>query len=241
VAEPAAARPVQVLFDAKAATWGAKYAPGGALAGRRAVLAAAVRAQAGPAGRVLDLGCGSGDLARHLTDLGLRVTGCDISERMLEQAERADPAGTWVQLDPGWRELPFRAGAFGTVVASSVLEYVSDPEAVLRECARVLAPGGALLGTVPDVRHPVRWLEWLAARLVPLAAPLAMVPLAPAARARGYAAYLRVSRQRHGARWWHAAAGRAGLAAAAPAGPAGRVPLRLITFRKPGPAPGRPA
>jgi SAM-dependent methyltransferase len=239
VAEPAVpgpppARPVQDLFDAKAATWGAKYAPGGALAGRRSALAAAVSAAAGPAGRVLDLGCGSGDLARRLTDLGLRVTGCDISERMLEQAERADPAGTWVQLDPAWRELPFRAGAFGAVVSSSVLEYVSDPESVLRECARVLAPGGALLCTVPDTRHPVRWLEWLAARVAPLL-PAASGP----ARARGYAQYLRVSQQRHGARWWHAAAGRAGLAAGTAAGPAGRAPLRLITFRKPpGPAPG---
>jgi SAM-dependent methyltransferase len=236
--------PVQALFDAKAATWAAKYAPGGALAGRRSWLAAAVRAQAGPGGRVLDLGCGSGDLARHLTDIGLRVTGCDISERMLEQAERAEPAGTWVTLDPAWRELPFRAGVFGAVVASSVLEYVPDPEAVLRECARVLAPGGTMLATVPDVRHPVRWLEWLAARCSPLLPP---GRLGSAPRVAGYAEYLRVSRQRHGARWWQAAAGRAGLVPAgaagsltgtgpeAAAGPeaAGRSPLRLISFRKP--------
>jgi SAM-dependent methyltransferase len=168
----AAAEPVRALFDAKAATWTAKYAPGGALTARRARLAAAVSARAGHGERVLDLGCGSGDLARHLAEAGLRVTGCDISARMLEQAERADPAGTWVTLDPAWRELPFAAGAFSAVIASSVLEYVSDPAAVLRECARVLTPGGALLCTVPDIRHPVRWLEWLAARCAAPVAPL---------------------------------------------------------------------
>jgi SAM-dependent methyltransferase len=265
--------PVQALFDAKAATWAAKYAPGGALAGRRSWLAAAVRARAGPGGRVLDLGCGSGDLARHLTDLGLRVTGCDISERMLEQAERADPAGAWVTLDPAWRELPFPAGAFGAVVASSVLEYVRDPEAVLRECGRVLAPGGSVLVTVPDIRHPVRWLEWLAARGAPLLLPLLelraarmlqpllsagplllLLPPGRMARVRAYAEYLRVSRQRHGARWWRAAGRRAGLApggssagsstspmagssaeSSAESSAAGRSPLRLVSFRKPVP------
>ena len=249
-AEPGAAAPVRALFDAKAATWAAKYAPGGPLAGRRARLAAAVGALASPGARVLDLGCGSGDLARHLAEAGLRVTGCDISARMLEQAERADPAGTWVALDPAWRKLPFAAGAFGAVVASSVLEYVADPAAVLRECARVLAPGGTLLCTVPDIRHPVRWLEWPAARGADrLAALLAPRPETPGgrpghgARLHGYLEYLRVSRQRHGGRWWAAAAGRAGLVPAALPEPGARQPLRLIAFRKPngGPAGERPS
>jgi SAM-dependent methyltransferase len=243
--EPGATEPVRVLFDAKAATWAAKYAPGGALTGRRARLAAAVSALAGPGGRVLDLGCGSGDLARHLAGAGLRVTGCDISARMLEQAERADPAGRWVTLDPAWRELPFAAGAFSAVIASSVLEYVADPVAVLRECARVLAPGGTVLCTVPDTRHPVRWLEWLAARCAtPLGPALGSRPgLALTARAgssgragrlRGYVDYLRLSRQRHGARWWAAAAGRAGLLPAVVPGATGaRGPLLLCGFRKP--------
>jgi SAM-dependent methyltransferase len=243
--EPGATAPVRVLFDAKAATWAAKYAPGGALTGRRSRLTAAVSAQAGPGARVLDLGCGSGDLARHLAEAGLRVTGCDISRRMLEQAERADPAGTWVTLDPAWRVLPFGAGAFSAVIASSVLEYVTDPVAVLRECARVLVPGGAVLCTVPDTRHPVRWLEWPAARCAALLGPVLGPVLGPraaasggssgrAARLRGYVGYLQVSRHRHSARWWAAAAGRAGLLPAAVPGPPGvREPLRLLGFRTP--------
>jgi SAM-dependent methyltransferase len=224
---------VRDLFDAKADSWAAKYAPGGRLTGRRSMLAAAVAERAAPGSAVLDLGCGTGDLVRQLGASGLRVTGCDISARMLERAAAAVPGAAWVPLAPSWQALPFASGTFRAVVASSVLEYVPDPEAVLRECFRVLAPGGALLCTVPDVRHPVRWLEWVAAR----GAALLLGRRVPGpARLGGYVDYLRVSRQRYGARRWRAAAARAGLISALP-GPAAaaarRSPLRLITFVKP--------
>jgi SAM-dependent methyltransferase len=159
-----------------------------------------------------------------------------------------------VRLDPRWRVLPFPAGSFDAVVASSVLEYVADPAVSLGECARVLAAGGVLVCTVPDVRHPVRWLEWLAARAAGLPLPRRW------RRLHGHRAYLRVPRQRHGDRWWQAAAARAGLLAArevprpaggsAALGPSAlgpsarersapgqsareRSPLRLLRFLKP--------
>jgi SAM-dependent methyltransferase len=119
------------------------------------------------------------------------------------------------------------------VVASSVLEYVDDPVTTLRECHRVLRPGGTALCTVPDPRHPIRWLEWL----------IDVLARQPALRAAGshwprldsYLAYLRVSRQRHSARWWHAAASRAGLPCIpCSSDSAGRSSLRLLTFQRPG-------
>ena len=81
------------------------------------------------------------------------------------------------------------------MVASSVLEYVSSPAVVLAECARVLRPGGVMLCTVPDLTHPVRWLEGLAR----------LAALVPAVRSAGqrwprlgrYLTYLTISRQRH--------------------------------------------
>jgi SAM-dependent methyltransferase len=226
---------VRQLFDAKAATWPLKYASAGRLTGRLTCLVGAVTYHLPAEGSVLDLGCGTGEFARAMAAAGLRVTGCDISPEMLERAAAADAFGEvgWIQLDPVWRRLPFTSEAFDAIVAASVLEYVDDPTAVLRECCRVLRPGGTVLCTVPDPRHPVRWMECLLAA----AARLPLVPLAGRRwpRLGGYLTYLRVSRQRHQARWWRIATAQAGLRASpGAADPAGRSPLRLLAFLRPG-------
>ena len=219
-------REVLSLFEAKAAGWPAKYAPDGPLAVRLTRLAAAVGRAARPGDRVLDLGCATGELARTLAAAGYGVTGCDISREMLTRAAAREGGGpAWVQLAPAWRTLPFSDGAFGAVVASSVLEYVPDPAAVLRECARVTRPGGAILYTVPDLRHPVRWAEWPAARLA------FITNGAGGSRFRSYHAYLRASRQRHRLRWWLDVSARAGLLPLPVAGD-DRSALRLLAFRR---------
>jgi SAM-dependent methyltransferase len=229
---------VRALFDAKAAGWPAKYAASGRLAGRLPQLARAVAQLVPAGGELLDLGCASGELARHLAASGYRVTGADIAPTMLRQAELADArrAVRWIRLEPCWQELPFAAGSLDAVVSSSVLEYVPDPGAVLAECARVLRPGGILICTVPDLTHPVRWLEWplrLAASS-PLAASLAAGGGGTARRARHYLAYLRTSRQRRRVGWWRAAASRAGLEPVRAVRPRRRAPLRLLVFVLPG-------
>jgi SAM-dependent methyltransferase len=234
--DQAASRPDQVtgLFDAKAASWPAKYAPGGRLAGRLAQFADALTRHVPAGGHLLDLGCGTGDLARAAAGTGLRLTGCDISAEMLGRATTADPDGTveWVQLPPRWRRLPFESATFDAVVAASVLEYVDRPLAVLSECARVLRPSGIVLCTVPDPAHPVRWLEWLAG--VAARAPAVRAGARRWPRLERYATYLQISRQRRPAGWWAAVAARAGLlTVTSPAAAAGHVPLRLLAFQRP--------
>jgi SAM-dependent methyltransferase len=235
VTEPnAGTNQVRQLFDAKAATWPAKYAPGGRLTRRMITLASAVTYHVAPGGSVLDLGCGTGELARDLAAAGRRATGCDISGEMLGLAAAVDPGGGvgWVQLDPGWRQLPFASAIFDAVVAASVLEYVDEPGAILRECARVLRPGGVVLCTVPDLTHPIRWLEWLAGAAGRL--PLVRIADVRWLRLNAYLTYLTISRQRHSARWWNAAATQAGLLTfLQPANAAQHAPLRLLTFQQP--------
>ena len=149
---------------------------------------------------------------------------------MLRRAARYSGRRTgsvqWVQLEPGWRRLPFASAAFDVVVASSVLEYVAEPAALLRECARVLRPGGVVLYTVPDLRHPVRWAEWFARGLARAPGPSAGGSL----RWHPYRDYLRASRQRHRVRWWLAASASVGLRPVPCPGGRRRSALRLFVL-----------
>lgn len=229
---PAAhAERVRGLFDDKAASWPGKYAPDGRLAGRLSQLTAAVGDHVASGGRLLDLGCGTGELARDLAASGFRVTGCDIAPQMLRRATAADPDARvgWLRLGSQWSTLPFGPASVDAVVAASVLEYVPDPGAVLRECARVLRPGGVLLCTVPNPAHPVRWLEWLAGQTARM--PVARAGFCALPRLGRYLTYLQISRQRRPASWWCAAAGNAGLVRLAHT--ARRSPLCLLVFQRP--------
>jgi SAM-dependent methyltransferase len=223
---------VRQLFDAKAAAWPSKYAPDGRLAGRLTRLAGAITYHVPAGGSVLDLGCGTGELAVSIAATGMRATGCDISPEMLHRAAAVDASGTvdWVQLDPGWRSLPFSAATFDAVVAASVLEYVDDPAAVLRECSRVLRPSGVVLCTVPDTRHPIRWLEWLLG--VAARAPLVRTAGRRWRRLEDYLIYLHISRQRHSSRWWCTTAAHSALRVQHLPNSAERTPLRLLTFQR---------
>jgi SAM-dependent methyltransferase len=228
---------VHQLFDGKAVDWPDHYRPDGPLLPRLIQVTRAVEQLASPGTAVLDLGCASGELARFLVRSGYQLTGCDVSGNMLSQARQADPDHTvrWVQIDPAWQRLPFGPATFSTVVMASVLEYMESPEVVLAECARVLRPGGTLIGTVPNLAHPVRWAEWAGQRAAG-SAPVRRRAARDWPRLDAYLTYLQISRQRHRAGWWQAAAAQAGLrpvpAARLPRGAgAGRPTLRLLAFQ----------
>jgi ubiquinone/menaquinone biosynthesis C-methylase UbiE len=104
--------------------------------------------------RLLDVGCGTGRFTLLAAErLGCRAWGVDASPAMLAQA-RERPGAASV----GWRQaraeqLPFRDGWFDAVHASLVLHAVAEPDAVLREMARVCAPGGRLAVLSFDLEH----------------------------------------------------------------------------------------
>lgn len=224
---------VRQLFDAKAAAWSTKYVSRGRLSGRLIRLADALQSRATPGSYILDLGCGTGELARAAAAAGMRAAACDISAEMLSRAAARDSDGNveWVRLAPCWSELPFHSANFDLVVASSVFEYVDDPAAVLGECARVLRSGGTLVCTVPNLSHPIRWMEQtagLAARI-----PMARTVSCHWPRLDEYLTYLRISRRRP-ARWWQAVAAEAGLMPVPrPLDPRQHSPLRLMIFERP--------
>ena len=103
--------------------------------------------------RVLDLGCGAGQLARHLATSGAaEVVGVDVSERMLAlaRAEWAHPRVTYCR--GTIEELTFPRARFDLVVSSLVLHYVDDYRGLVRRIAEWLAPGGVF---VYSTEHPI--------------------------------------------------------------------------------------
>jgi SAM-dependent methyltransferase len=96
----------------------------------------------GPGARVLDVGCGSGELLEHLQDLGVRASGVDPAARMVELA-RARAAGADVRRGDV-EHLPFDDAAFDAVLAVNAVQFADDLDDALAEIARVLVPGGVV-------------------------------------------------------------------------------------------------
>jgi 2-polyprenyl-6-hydroxyphenyl methylase/3-demethylubiquinone-9 3-methyltransferase len=107
--------------------------------------------------RVLDLGCGAGFMANRLAEHGFEVTGVDASEQSLSVAARHDTTGRVRYLRGDVRQLPVADAAFDAVTAMDLLEHVEEPELVIAEAARVLAPGGLFLFHTFN-RNPLAWL-----------------------------------------------------------------------------------
>jgi SAM-dependent methyltransferase len=104
------------------------------------------REAVGTGKRVLDLGCRSGALTRHLLD-GNEVVGVDVDPAALAKAAALgiEPVAANVE-----EPLPFESESFDAVVAGELLEHLRFPDALVAEVRRVLRPGGALVGSVPN-------------------------------------------------------------------------------------------
>lgn len=95
---------------------------------------------------LLDLCCGTGDVALEFARTGVRVQGADFTFPMLPLAlskgRNADLSLGWANADA--QALPYRDSSFDAVTISFGIRNVEDPQRALRECARVLRPGGQL-------------------------------------------------------------------------------------------------
>jgi SAM-dependent methyltransferase len=114
--------------------------------GRRTVLDGVIAGLGLPKpARILDAGCGSGRNMVELARLG-GVTGVELSETSVAMA-RARHAGEVIA--GSVLEMPFADDSFDLAVSLDVIEHLEDDLAALRELRRTVAPGGALLVTVP--------------------------------------------------------------------------------------------
>ena len=108
-------------------------------------------------GRLLDVGCGTGDLVRAAGDLGLAAIGVEPDPEMAALAGARLGADVAVA---GLPELPHADDGFDVVLANFVLNHVDDPRAGARELARVTAPGGVVRATLWGSTPPPQALMW---------------------------------------------------------------------------------
>ena len=101
------------------------------------------RALRGIQGNVLDVACGTGDMAVSLVERGCTVTGVDISEEMLAIARQKAPMVTFMIADA--EHLPFPDASFDAVTCAFGVRNFVHLEQGLNEMLRVLKPGGQLV------------------------------------------------------------------------------------------------
>lgn len=113
-----------------------------------------------PGDRVLDLGCGGGRHAFEAARRGARVVAADLDLAELKDVRQLfDEMRAAGELPDGSRgtavganalQLPFPDDTFDHVIASEVMEHITDDTAAAAELARVLRPGGTMAVTVPS-------------------------------------------------------------------------------------------
>jgi SAM-dependent methyltransferase len=108
------------------------------------ILASMAKRRDGTGLRILEVGCGTGQLMKEIEPYGA-VFGMDISQRAVSYCKARGLAPSIATAD----RLPYRSEAFDTVIALDVLEHLQDDHAGAKEIARVLSPSGVAIIAVP--------------------------------------------------------------------------------------------
>jgi SAM-dependent methyltransferase len=99
-----------------------------------------------PPGRILDVGCGVGDLAAVFSRHGWRASGIEPSAQAAAHARAAGvDAVTGTLADAPWED-----GSFDAIIFNHSLEHIDDPAQAVADAARLLRPGGLLAIAVPN-------------------------------------------------------------------------------------------
>jgi len=118
--------------------------------------------------RILEIGCGSGNLLVQAGVRGSFPVGLDLSmqaltfvrSRLNEDEDKKDGISGFACIQSVGEALPFSAGSFDCVILSEVIEHLDAPQATMEEASRVLRPGGRLLVTTPNYRSLWPLMEW---------------------------------------------------------------------------------
>jgi ubiquinone/menaquinone biosynthesis C-methylase UbiE len=126
--------------------------------------------------RILDVGCGFGDILMYIQDVFKEfnpiLTGCDISDVMIKSAKNKTVG---ISFNASLAEqLPYKNNSFDYILCTEVLEHVISPSQTITELVRVLKPDGTILITTPHskwldawgwYKFPINQIRWLRNKL----------------------------------------------------------------------------
>jgi ubiquinone/menaquinone biosynthesis C-methylase UbiE len=167
---------IKRLFSERAPQWAARYADPdphslGAqhLVSRQRLALEMVEAASPPSSRILDAGCGSGEMAAKLMERGYAVWGIDLATPMIRHTQTRCGAARFGVGDI--EHIPFPDNTFDVVVSLGVIEYLESDEQALREIRRVLRPGGTAIIAIANGRSPLRRLDGAVLNLLAVVRP----------------------------------------------------------------------
>lgn len=123
--------------------------------------------------RVLEIGCGAGNLLVQAAVTGSYPIGLDLSlqaltfvrTRLREALSSPQPIRGFACIQSIGESLPLADSSVDCVILSEVIEHLEAPQVSIREATRVLRPGGRLLVTTPNYRSFWPLMEWIVDRM----------------------------------------------------------------------------
>ncbi len=121
-----------------------------------------LRAEVSPAAKILDFGCGDGELVHEFRKQGFQAYGIDIEDFYKDVQQQCREEGfvtadeeLFYTLDMNNYRLPFADNTFDCIISFYVFEHVQNWQQALAEIQRVLKPGGASLHIFPSRYSPL--------------------------------------------------------------------------------------
>jgi 2-polyprenyl-3-methyl-5-hydroxy-6-metoxy-1,4-benzoquinol methylase len=112
-------------------------------------IADAIQSNCKPGARILDVGCGNGNIARGIGSLGYQVTGIDFSSDAINYANSKNTLAN-VTFKVCSAEQVGSDEHFDAVICSEVLEHLHQPEILVNQLNKILKSGAILIATVPN-------------------------------------------------------------------------------------------
>ena len=142
-------------------------------AGKLSMIDRLIRPHIKAGSRVLEIGCGAGNLLLQAAVGGTHAVALDLSmasltfvhSRLREARSGTDAPGGFACIQAVGEMLPLAGDSLDCVLLSEVLEHLEAPELTVREASRVLRPGGRMLITTPNYRSFWPVMEWAVDRL----------------------------------------------------------------------------